>query len=162
MLTPAQKATLSAHITASGDLNVIPNTLDGAYEIATLLGLPAAPTFIVWKSSVTQDEIMQNGFDWLRVDNLSVGKARIWEWMFNNAERAINPSKANVRAGIEETWKGTAPDLAVRAAVYVHCKRLATRVEKVFATGTGSDAEPATLTHEGPVSYQDVFDARND
>jgi len=114
----------------------------------------------VWKSSVQQDEIMQNGFDWVRVDNLSVGKARIWEWLFDNQSATFNPSKINVRAGIDECWKGTAADLAVRAAVYVHCKRPANVLEKLFATGDGTDAVPATMTVEGGVSYQTVDQAR--
>jgi hypothetical protein len=66
-----------------------------------------------------------------------------------------------VRAGIDAAWVGTAADLAVRAAIYVHCKRNATRAEKVLATGTGSDASPGTMTFEGSLSYQDAFNARN-
>jgi hypothetical protein len=40
-------------------------------------------------------------------------------------------------------------------------KRLASRVEQLFATGTGSDAVPATLGFEGPISVNDVEAARN-
>ena len=138
----------------------LPVNSDTSYFIADELRKDAAPAFIVWKSSVQQDEIMQNGFDWVRVDNLSVGKARIWEWLFDNQSATFNPSKINVRAGIDECWKGTAADLAVRAAVYVHCKRNANVLEKLFATGTGSDASPATMAVEGGVSYQIVDQAR--
>lgn len=159
-LSTQQLAALKAAILANPAWAQQPMTSDGAEVIASQLNAPAAPSFIVWRTSVSQDEIMQNGFDWVRVDNLSVGKARIWEWMFSNDARAINPSKANVRAGIDECWKGTAADLAVRAAVYVHCKRGATVLEKIFATGTGSDQSPATLTFEGSVSYSEVRDAR--
>jgi hypothetical protein len=38
---------------------------------------------------------------------------------------------------------------------------VATRAEKLFATGTGSDAVPAQLTFEGSVSGNDVRQARN-
>lgn len=161
MLTTEQKATLKAYILSVPELAAQPMNSDGAFAIADVLNQPAAPAFVVWKSSVTQDEIMQNGMDWTRVDNLSVGKARIWEWMFSNSARAFNPAKANVRAGIDAVWVGTAADLAVRASVYGHCKRNATVVEKVFATGTGSDATPATLGFEGNISYFDVEQARN-
>jgi len=113
------------------------------------------PAFTVWKTQVTQDEIMQNGFDWTRVDNLSIGKARVWEWMFSSSA-AFNPSKANVRAGIDSVWVGTAADLAVRAAVYIHCKRIANRVERIFATGVGSDAVPGLLVFEGELTTDDV------
>ena len=161
MLTDPQKATLKAYILSVPELAAQPMNSDGAFAIAAALNEPASPAFIVWRSNVSQDEIMQNGFDWTRVDNLSVGPARVWEWMFTNAGRSINPSKANVRAGIEAVWKGTAQDLAVRAAVYVHCKRAATVVEKLFATGAGSDAAPATMSYEGQISYFDVEQARN-
>ena len=160
-LTTAQLQTLKAAINADPALAAMPNNNDSASEIAAAFNVTASPAFVVWRSSVSQDEIMQNGFDWTRVDNLSVGKARVWEWMFNNQQRAINPSKANVRAGIDQTWVGTAADLAVRAAVYAHCKRNATRGEKLFATGTGTDADPATMAVEGAISQQNVVDARS-
>ena len=160
MLNTVQLTALRAYIDADQVLSAVPNTHDGAYAIAEALNLPADPEVIVWRSSVTQDEIMQNGFDWTRVDNLNNGAARVWEWMFNNAQRSINPSKLNVRAGIGAVWKGTAADLAVRAAVYVHCKRAASRLEALFATGTGTDASPSTMAVEGSIGYLDVYNAR--
>lgn len=160
-LNQSQLQALRAYIDATPELAALPNSNDGAYEIASRLNTLASPQWIVWRTSVGQDEIMQNGFDWTRVDNLSVGKARIWEWLFNNQARAFNPSKINVRAGIEATWVGTAADLAVRAAVYTHCKRPATVAEKLFSTGTGSDASPATMGFEGSVTYMDVASARS-
>lgn len=129
-------------------------------EIARLYNLES--TFIVWRTSVSQDEIQLNGFDWVLVDNLSVGKARIWEWLFNNQARSLNPSKANVRAGIQECWKGTAAMLAVQAVVLGHCKRPATVAERVFTTGTGTDATPGDLgSFEGSLSVNDVSTALN-
>jgi len=115
-----------------------------------------SPAFIVWRTKVTLEEITQNGFNWTRVDNLSIGKARIWEWMFANPDRSINPAKTNVRAGVDATWVGTQADLDVRAAVYVHCKRSATRAEKVCATGAGSDASPAVSDFEGLIDLDDA------
>lgn len=150
-MTPEQLSTLRAAVLADQELAAVGRN---DTELARLLNLPAA--FVVWRTRVTQDEIMQNGFDWVRVDNLSVGKARIWEWLFDNDQRSINPSKVNVRAGIDEAWKGTAADLAVRAAVYVHCKRAATRAEQILGSGTGTDATPGTLGFEGDVSINDI------
>lgn len=150
-MTPEQLSTLRAAVLADQELSAVGRN---DTELARLLNLPTA--FIVWRTRVSQDEIMQNGFDWVRVDNLSAGKARIWEWMFQNPERAINPSKANVRAGIDEAWKGTAADLAVRAAVYTHCKRAATRAEQILGSGTGTDATPGVLGFDGAVSINDI------
>lgn len=153
-LTPQQLQTLKTWLQANAQ------TMNDQ-EAADALNAIASPAFTVWKSSVTQDEIMQNGFDWTEVDNLSVGKARIWQWMFDNANRATNPSKSNVRAGISATWKGSAPALAVQEAVFVHCKRSATVAEKLLATGTGSTESPATMGAEGDVTAQNVIDAYN-
>lgn len=157
-LTTQQLATLKAFILTDPVMSQLPGTSDGSYAIADLLNKMAQPAFIVWKTDVSVDEIMRNGMDWARVDNLSVGKARIWEWLGRLG--TINASKVNVRAGIDATWVGTAADLAVRAAVYVHCKRSATVLEKLFATGTGSDASPATMMIEGVIGYQLVDEAR--
>ena len=156
MLTAAQQLIVKTHIESDQVLNAFPHSADGAYEIAAAFSVIVSPDWIVWRSSVSQDEIMQNGFDWTRVDNLSVGKARIWQWMFDNEQHLCNPSKINVRAGIDAAWVGTAADLAVRAAVYSHCKRSANRIEKLLSTGTGTTESPATMGYEGSVSYNDI------
>jgi hypothetical protein len=113
---------------------------------------------VVWKTSVTEAEILKNGMDWTRVDNLGVGPSRIWEWMFKFG--SIDPSKANIRAGIEAVWKGTAADLAVRAAVFGHCRRVARRAENMLATfsgaSPGTESNPKVLTFEGEVSSLDA------
>jgi len=154
-MTPQQLATLKTFVLASQDAEIqAAASTRNDTELARLLNLPS--TTIIWRSSVPQDEIMQNGFDWVRVDNLSIGKARIWEWLFKNEQSVINPSKANVRAGIDECWKGTAADLAVRAAIYVHCKRTATVAESAFATGTGTDQTPAVTSFEGEITIGDI------
>lgn len=165
MLTAPQLATLKAAIDRDAALAAKPLNSDGYFDIAQILnGQLATPDFWVWRPSVTQDEIMQNGFDWVRVDNLSVGKARIWEWLFDNAGTAINPSKATVRAGIAEVWKGTAADNAVRQAVFNHCQMRATRAQKLFASGPGTSTTvdgvgPATMAVEA-ITMADVEAAR--
>ena len=123
--------------------------------MALWLNEAASPEYVVWKTRVTWDEVMLNGMDWARVDNLTTGKARIWDWMFQNGSNSMNPSKANIRAGIDAAWVGTAADLAVRASVYTHCKRPASRVEKMLASGTGTTATPSTMTFEGTLSSED-------
>lgn len=145
-LTNEQLLVLKAEIDADPVLAAVPKTPDGVLAVLAAMKADASPAFIVWKTAVNPDEIMRNGMDWTRVDNLSVGKARIWEWMIRLG--TFNPSKANIRAGIDATWVGTAADLAVRAIVYTHCKRNATRFEKLFAAGIGSDASPATMAFE--------------
>ena len=114
-LTSAQLIALKSLVDGDPTLTAFPNNSDGNYEIARLLNLEADPAWVIWRINVTRQEILQNGFDWTRLDNLSVGKARIWSDIF--VDGYINPSKPNVRTGIEAVWVGTAADLAVRAAV---------------------------------------------
>lgn len=160
-LTPQNLQAIKAEVAADQVLGQLPQTPDNAFAIAAALNLAASPEFVVWKKSVSVAEIMLNGFDWTRVDNLTVGKSRIWEWMTQFG--TINPTKDNIRAGIDATWVGTAADLAVRAAVYVHCKRNAKRWEKLIATGTGSDASPAVIpdgfTDTDMLQYTDILNA---
>jgi len=156
MLTTSQKQIVATFIAANPVWAALPKNSDTAFFLAEELNKVDPSNFIVWRTSVPQDEITQNGFDWVQVDNLTVGKARIWDWLFSNSTRTINPSKVNVRAGITECWKGTAALVAVATAVFVHCKRPATVVERLLATGTGTTASPANMTYESPISYQDV------
>ena len=168
-LTTAQKTTLKTDILANANtvnyggvdvaINLLPNNSDANFAIAGWYNQQVSPDWTVWRTAVTRKEILQNGFDWTRLDNLSVGKARVWSDIF--VDGFINPSKVNVRAGIDAVWVGTAQDLAVRSVVYGHCKRNATRAEKVFASGTGSDASPATMAVEGKLLADDVYAARN-
>jgi hypothetical protein len=158
MLTPAQLATLKAVILANPTWAALPINSDTSYFIADELKKEANPAFIVWKTSVSVDEIMRNGMDWARVDNMTPGKARIWDWLGRLG--SFDAGKINVRAGIDAAWVGTAADLAVRAAIYVHCKRPANALERIFANGSGSDASPGTMAVEGSLSYQEVDVAR--
>lgn len=162
-MTPAQLQTLKTYILSQPDLLALPNSSDGNAEVAQLLNQGSTPanTAVGWKSAVKWDDVMGTAMDWARVDNLSVGKARIWEWMFANTARTINAGAVNIRTGIDTVWVGTAADLAVRAAVYGVCKRTLTRGERIYATGTGSDAVPATVIYEGSIHPQDVESARN-
>lgn len=163
-LTLEQLQAIRAAIDADPALSAQPEGPDGAFAIAAAFNLPAEPTFFVWRDSVPISEIMGNGFDWTLVDNLSAGKARIWEWMTQLG--AINPSQANVRAGIIAAISGTGAAFpTMRTAVFGHCQAAATRAEKLFATGSGTTSNdqgvgPGTRTFAGLVSYTDVLAAR--
>jgi len=161
MLTDAQMQTLAAAIRASTDPTVVA-ALAIRNDVLLTEWANSPSTFIAWKTRATQDELMQlSGFDWVQIDNLTAGQARIWEWLFSNNERAIDPSKPQIRSGISECWKGTAAKVAVATAVLNGCKRAATQCERLFATGTGTDASPGTLVFDGPVGLTEVSVALN-
>ena len=156
-LTPEQLQTFRAALYAETDPEFVGYREAGmAQPMTEWYNRPANPPKVVWKTALQLEEITSNGFDWVRVDNLSVGKARIWEWMFGSEDKSINPSKPNIRAGIAEVWKGTAADLAVQATVLAHCKRGTSRIESLFAVGAGTDASPATMGFEGMLTEMDI------
>lgn len=157
-MTPEQLTILKNYITANPVLNAYPMDGDGLNAVADALNAASNPAFYVWKSSVSVDEIMRGNLDWSQVDNLSVGKARIWDWMTRLG--SFNPSKQNIRAGIDAAWVGTAAMLAVRATIYALCNRPATVAEKLLATGTGTTTDPALLGLEGKITANDVDAAR--
>lgn len=158
-LTTAQLGVLKTYINSVPALASKPLTSAGNGEIATELNKAASPDFYVWRPLVTEKECMSDVvFAWSRVDNLSVGKARIWEWLFKFG--SIDASQSNVRAGITACWTGTQADTDVQTAVLAKCKRLATQFEKLLATGTGSVGSPAVMAAEGPVTADHVAEAR--
>lgn len=157
-MTPAQLQTLKAAILAETTPAFVSlrqaNDEQGMADWYNVVG-----TFVAWLSSVTRDAVTVEGFDWTQVDNLTTGQARIWDLLFDTQSRAINAGEAGKRAAISECWKGTAAKVAVATFVLSRCKRFATRGERVFAAGTGSDASPGVLTFEGSLTAQDISDA---
>jgi len=154
MLTTEQKATLKSFVEGNATLNQIPHSYDGAFALADALTVDVSPAFIVWRTSVSAEEIMSNGFVWTAVDALTVGKARIWDWMTRYG--TINPSKVNVRQGMADAFGAAS---AMATGIMPHLKRNANLLEKLFATGTGTTASPATMVIEGSLSYQEVYEA---
>jgi len=156
-LTPEQLAVVKSYILATPALAALTSGAGTDYNtIANVLSAAATPPFVVWRSSISRDDVMGDGFDWTQIDNLSVGQARIWDWLFDNNQRTMNPSNTRTRSGIGECWKGTTAKLAVGTYVLTQCKRNAAQVEKLFAIGTGSDASPAKMVHEGGITLNEV------
>ena len=163
-LTPAQLAALKAEIDADPVLAAKPLNSDGYFDTALILNNTiVTPDFFVWRTNVPINEVMGNGFDWVRVDNMTVGESRIWEYMTQLG--FINPNQANVRAGINEAFKGVAADDSMRLAMYTnHLQKKATRTEKLFSSGAGTTSSnlgvgPATVTVTS-ITANDVEEAR--
>lgn len=156
MLTPSQYTTLKNHITASSDLNSIPAGSDGDVQIAALMNAQASPAFTVWKTSVPVADV-KDTLNYTTFIGRSGAEREAFAFMLSN--HVINPSRPNIRQGVADIFSG-AGGSDQRDAFLVLFKRLATRAEKLFATGTGSNAVPANLTFEGQLSYTDVGIAR--
>lgn len=169
-LSTAQKATVKTWL----DANQVGTPEQAAADALNAL---AVPNYLAWMSVTKRLDInAATGFDWTRIDNLSVGKARIWDWMFNAVDY-INPWRGNVRAGINAVWVGTQADLDVRTAVIGACQRPVTVFEKLFVTlvadgpvqsgarGSVTNADKLGLDAagvfiEGKITVQQVSDIR--
>ena len=169
-LTTAQKQTLKADIVAATDtecvaLEASPTSSDLAFAVAALYNLPAAVDHWVWKTSLTKhaavSETSVDGttFSFTQLIARTVNEQFGWQEMWNST-LSCNPSLPNVRQGFADVFSGAqAGPTAQRAHLLAMARRLATRVEKLLATGTGSTGTPAVMGYEGPLSYQDVIDA---
>lgn len=156
-LTSAQKSTLKAAILANPTWNAYPNTPDGNFALAGVLNTGASPAFVLWKSNVPTAEC-KKAMVWTEFIGRTAGEREAWTFMLSNG--FINAADVNVRQGIADIFSG-ASGAQSRANLLAIAKRNATEAEKILATGTGSNAEPAVASFEGNLSYADVQDARN-
>jgi hypothetical protein len=158
MLTTQQLATMKADILANPDLNSKPNNSDGAFEIARLYNLDAAPNFTVWKTNVPINDVGKK-FNGTELAGLTTGNQTRLQTLAMYLAGGVNPTLPDCRQFFDDVFSG-AGGATTRANLLALWKRLASRVEKLYATGTGTDPAPATLTFEGDLSYQDVMTAR--
>lgn len=158
-LNQAQLTALAADIAANsgsgGEFENVPQNSDGAFAIAVAYNLTASPQFVVWKSDLPTKDC-KIAMVWTEYIGRSASERDAWQFMLSNG--TINAGDVNVRQGIQDIFSG--PNGAgTRAALVAIAKRDATRAEALFATGTGSDGSPGTLTFEGNLSFSDVLAA---
>ena len=150
MLTEAQRTTLVADILENQD-TAAKYAIGDLSSLAELYNAAAEPAFTVWRSVLTREAArtaITGGDGLAQLDNLTAGKRDSLFWTFDGD---TYPANADQRAAIVNLC-GTQNTL--KAAILAAQKRTASRIEKVFATGTGSDASPATLVVEGPIGYE--------
>ncbi len=173
-LTDPQKATLKADINANTNTILVAgvqtqikdtvNNGDINVDVAAWYNLPTA-SFWVWRSFVRDQDIYSlttvdaTTWSWTIFIGRSQGERDAWRQMVNMAG-GLNPSLTSVRAGVADIFSG-AGGAAQRTHLLTIGRRLATNAEKLFSTGTGDTANPATMTYEGPVIGGDITAARN-
>ena len=173
-LTGPQLATLKANITASADLvqagtadcsafvgvavNAVPNDSDGNLCLSRVYTLTASPPFTVWKTAVPQDQVGRafNTTELAGLSSLNTQRLQNIEAWFDT----FNPSLTGDRAFFDDIFSG-AGGTNTRAALLILWKRLVNRGERIYATGTGSNAVPGLLVVEGAISDSDINTARS-
>lgn len=181
MLNTTQLQTLKTHIAADPVMSTMPMNGDGDYDIAILLNKTALPAFQVWSSNVSTSDVY-NTVNWANMtpatpsasDATGLYRDRALACQgkqFNlqtilQGRDLIDATKPNLRAGLQDSLTSLpsgvsgATQGAGWAAVQLILQRTATVVEKLFATGTGTTASPATVVITN-ITSQDVNSARN-
>ena len=149
-LTTAQRATLKANILATPEAAGYYSQGDLG-KLAEFYNAQAAPAFTVWKTRVELTAVGE-AFNSSEVGGLTTANTNRLMVMESYSGGVFNPSRADTRAGFDGVFSG-AGGASTRAALLVLWKRTASRLEKLFATGTGSDAVPALLVVEGVIDY---------
>lgn len=173
-LTPAQLTTLRADINANTatipagipdcgnyvglQAKNVPNVTDGNLCLARFYNTDSNPAFIVWKTNVPLVTVGNtfNPTDLAGLTSLNTQRLQnLAAWLTTG----VNPSLASVRQFFDDIFSG-AGGANTRTALLALWKRTATRAERLYATGTGSDATPGLLVFEGSLSGSDVDSAR--
>lgn len=156
--TLAQNQLIKAAIISDPALAAQPNTAAGNIAIRDALHLQASPGFTVWKRNVALGEIGDNivGTELAGLGGLNQDRLRT---IAMYSPGGINPSLADRRAFFDDIFSG-AGGTTSRARFLILWKRLASRIEKILATGTGTDALPATLGYEGAITPDELETAR--
>lgn len=152
ILSAAQIQTLKTAILAEGDVAFVALRQSGA-TFAMAEWFNGNSTTVVWRSSVSVRETGQvfNGAEWAGMTSANHTRLQsVAQYLAN-----YNPTGADVRAMFNDIWSGAGGTLT-RASLLALWKRFATRAEKLFATGTGTDAVPATLVTEGRMSETSI------
>lgn len=159
-MTPAQLPTLKAAILAETDAAFVALRTAGATG-AMADWYNVASTFVSWRTDVTSD---QTGNAWVGtdIDGMSaLNMQRLQLLLASSSIGIFDMSRDDRRAGFENPF-GTNANNASRVAMRAAWKRFATRGEKLFATGTGTDTTPGKFgSFQGSVTNSDIVQAIN-
>jgi hypothetical protein len=157
-LTNAQLLTLKASILGETDPTFVGYRNAGDKpSMAGWYNANSSPAFIVWKTNVPVSQVGL-AFSSSEVAGLTTANTNRLQVMQSYSGGAFNPSIADVRAGFDSVFSG-AGGVNTRAALLALWKRTARRLERLYATGTGSDATPAQLVVEGTIDGNDIEEA---
>lgn len=150
-LTTTQLATLKAFV--DGDSGLTALRAAGNYgAILDALDTAASPTFTLWRTEVQAEE---TGNAWVGtdIDGMSALNMQRLQLLLASAPSGVfDMTRADRRSGFENPF-GTNQNNASRVAMRAVWKRPATVLEKLYATGTGSDASPAVPGKDANGAY---------
>lgn len=129
-LSLAQLTILKADILADPIFSVQPQTSDGAFFIADAYNLLASPSWIVWKTHVSINEVGKkfNGSELAGLTSLNNTRLQTLGLYLASG---VNPSLPDNRQFFDDIFSGAGGTIT-RANLLALWKRSANRVEKLF------------------------------
>lgn len=155
-LSDAQLQTLRTDILNSADADVIAaRSTRNDNELARLYNL--ATTFIVWKSSAATMD-MAKVINYIAVAAMTTANTDRIQLFVRLNPSSFDPGRADIRQFFTDAFSGAlnGEGANTRAALDAFYRRAATRVERLFATGTGTTVSPGTLVFEGQVTVNEI------
>lgn len=177
-MTPAQAAIFAADLAQDGSLSQLPHNSDSADTIAMAYNQLAIPAYYVWSNTTRADAVM-DAITWASLTptdtadgtTLWTNRALMCQAKQLNLQimlqgrDTVSSGKANIRAGLTDALQNVPSGVAgalVDAGwlgagkVKTTLTRQATRLEKLFATGSGTTGTPSALGYDGQASYQEI------
>jgi hypothetical protein len=158
-LSSAQLTTLRS--TIEGDPTALAIAQNGnTIELAGYYNTLASPDFWTWRTNVSRADVYHatspdaTTWNWTTFKNQSVTEQNAWIQMFMGD--LANFALANLRAGVAAIFTGSQAQTDQRNHCLAVGRRKATRLEKLFATGTGSSGDPAVMAVEGSLTTANV------
>lgn len=164
-LTLSQKQTLRAAIEADSALLALAQANEYS-QLAAALNANASPDFWAWKTRLPKHDLTDKvspdatTFDWgTQAGNFiarSQGERDCWRELWNTS-LTCDPSNQRVRDAMANIFSGTGAGAVNNRTHFLSmARRLVNRMERVFATGTGSTASPGDFVVEGTLAAQEM------
>lgn len=156
-LTTAQLQTLASDIAAQTDPEFVGYRTNG--DDAAMSGWYNVPgTFVCWRTDVRAEE---TGNAWVGTDidaMSSLNMQRLQLLLASAPSGVFDMSRADRRAGFENPF-GSNQNNASRVAMRAVWKRFATRGERLYVTGTGTDTTPGAFGPQGNITPDNISQA---
>jgi len=156
-LTDAQLATFKADIIANTNQAVIDALAGGANNAIAEWYSGDTVDYWAYRNLVPIDEV-STAIELDDVANMTTGDNEKLKTFYVIRQGGVFADKASDRTGFNDIFSAAAGDDSQQALIALW-KRLANELEKIFATGTGTNGTPSTLAVVGDCSLQNVRDA---
>lgn len=158
MLTDPQLQALAAALRAS-TVPAVVEALAIRNDMALADWCNAPSSFVVWKTFVPKAEVGRTFVASALAAITAGNNDKLSCFALWNPD-GVNPSRVDTRQFFDDIFS-VAAGASTRAALLALWKRFATNAERIWTTGTGTDATPGALVYEGNLHYNDVSAALN-